>query len=179
MSAFEMKNIIRRVLGRKLSLNAGPKFSEAEDILVYKHCFWCNGIFKQKVPTQGYCSYYCKSIVSEYINNHNGMNLGLGKSNSPIYKDRPSERLLKKFPNNQNSFKNYLIEFKQAHGHLYWNKKEVQSVIKKEEDRLTRHYKNGWLTREEIEEFEKIGWKWTRTERKNEMIALNLNQQVK
>lgn len=57
--------------------------------------------------------------------------------------------------------------------------KEVQSVIKKEEDRLTRHYKNGWLTREEIEEFEKVGWKWTRTERKNEMIALDLDQSIK
>lgn len=38
---------------------------------------------------------------------------------------------------------------------------------------------SGWLAREEIEEFEKIGWKWTRTERKNEMIALNLNQSIK
>lgn len=146
-----------------------------DDELVYKHCVNCNGIFKQNAPFQSYCSYYCKNIVSEFINDHGGLKLGLTKSDFPVYKETPSPELLSKYPNNVNWFKDYLINFKKEHGHLYWRVNEVSNLIKKEENRLMRWYKDGVLSQKEIEEFERIGFKWSRRERKEELEQIKQN----
>lgn len=141
-----------------------------DDELVYKHCFYCNGIFKQNVPIQGYCSYYCKNAVQERFDHHNGMDQGMGKNESAIYIEKPLPEILAKYPNNSNWFKDYLKDFHNKNSHLYWNLKEVGSLIRKEENRLMSKYKDKVLSQEEIEEYEKIGWKWKRRERKIDMI---------
>jgi len=151
------------------SISKKQVFIPEEGELVYKHCYYCNGIFKQNAPNQSYCSYLCKNSIGSYINNHHGLNLGLSKNTSPMYRDKPSAKLLAKYPNNANWFKDFLIDFKKENNHLYWKVNEVSDFVRREENRIVRRFKEGQLSQQEILEFEEIGFKWTRKERKEEM----------
>lgn len=66
--------------------------------LIYKHCYWCNGIFKQQKESQGFCCLKCRQNFSENRKIHGGFACGdPAYHNNDTYK-YVTKNLLEKYP---------------------------------------------------------------------------------
>lgn len=60
--------------------------------LVYRHCLWCNEVFKQHKEIQRFCSDKCRNNFSENRKYHGGLNVGDPVTNPKVYKTKPKEK---------------------------------------------------------------------------------------
>lgn len=69
--------------------------------LVYRHCIWCNGIFKQQKEVQKFCSGKCRNGFSENRKHHGGHWFNDPITNKTVYNEEPSRVVIDQYPNSK------------------------------------------------------------------------------
>lgn len=69
--------------------------------LIYRHCLWCNGIFKQQKEIQKFCSTRCRNDFSLNRKYHGGFNCGDPVINKTVYNEEPSRVVIDQYPNSK------------------------------------------------------------------------------
>jgi len=66
--------------------------------LVYRHCLWCNGIFKQHKQIQKFCSDRCREDFSINRSCHGGFPCGDPPNTiKKTYKTKPPKHIIDKY----------------------------------------------------------------------------------